>query len=557
MNTPLRGWPIIAGFVLCLLGGTPARAATLTLLRQRDYFQFSPSDPAPAAAESHRFEAQAESTGPQGITNVLVTPPGKLAIQLHPSQDNSGNFSYDDTLDSLPALDATYPAGVYFIALQAPGSNQIVAVALPSTAFPTAPKLLNYPAAQAVDAALDFTLQFDAGGMSGDFVHLEIKDPNTGDTVYGSADFGEPGALTGAATDFLVPTATLQPGRVYAVSLQRWLPYPGTAGGHSTVAGIGTATTSRLTTSEGATPIGTVSPNLVRTGYFDQTSEADPVAPATNGFGFRAEVDGPATRLLDGAALDLLDGRVRLLAQDTDSSTPYFYFEDTFATEAAMVARHPAGTYTLNLLALGSNQVVTFTLPAIALPSAPKLLNHAASQTIDPSLPFTLQLGLGGQATNFAAVDIKDALTGNSVFSSPDLGQSQALDGASDSLALAPWTLSPNRTYNVEIQRYVVLFGTAPGADTKIGFGAVTRTSLQTLSASMPAVITLSNPYHTGGGFNVTATLQILNANYELVRSSDYTNWFIVDSRFVTTTNQTFTDSNPNNSFFIYRVKKP
>jgi hypothetical protein len=91
---------------------------------------------------------------------------------------------------------------------------------LSGDAYPAAPHIANFQAAQALDPSADFTLRWDPlNGSTDDFVQVRIEDSN-GKKVAGSGlNPGQPDSLNGTATSFTIPAGSLQPGHRYSGSV--------------------------------------------------------------------------------------------------------------------------------------------------------------------------------------------------------------------------------------------------------------------------------------------------------------------------------------------------
>jgi methionine-rich copper-binding protein CopC len=110
------------------------------------------------------------------------------------------------------AFDTDFGAGDYIFTVSAATSNQQVIVNYPATlAQPSAPALVNYAAAQSVNPAQPFTLEWNvgAGGTPGEFVFVSVG------SVFSTPTLGASNALPGTATSVQIPANTLQPNTNY------------------------------------------------------------------------------------------------------------------------------------------------------------------------------------------------------------------------------------------------------------------------------------------------------------------------------------------------------
>ncbi len=117
------------------------------------------------------------------------------------------------------AIDAAYPPGDYTFGLYAVDDGlQFPVLSMPSAAYPNAPQISNYAAAQAINPLAPFTLQWGAipGATASDYLWVFATD------TLGNKAFGTPSpatdpvdALSGTVTSVVIPTNTFQPGQAY------------------------------------------------------------------------------------------------------------------------------------------------------------------------------------------------------------------------------------------------------------------------------------------------------------------------------------------------------
>lgn len=125
-------------------------------------------------------------------------------------------FYLTETAQSLEALSARFPTGGYRFSLEgASGVPGAVNVTLPGASIPTI-RLVNYTAAQSVDAARDFVLTWaPIGATAQDVLKVQLRD-SAGKVVVSSPDPGCPGALDGTSTSFKIPGGALKAEALYA-----------------------------------------------------------------------------------------------------------------------------------------------------------------------------------------------------------------------------------------------------------------------------------------------------------------------------------------------------
>ena len=125
---------------------------------------------------------------------------------------------------------------------------------------------------------------------------------------------------------------------------------------------------------------------------YSQLSAAAPVLVPTNSYQLSADVGLPPTRIATAATVTP-PGKPVLNLFGTPLSSPTNFVTVAFSNSLAQLqASFPVGTYQFSIQGPSSNQVASVTLPAGSTPSAPSLVNYTLAQTVDPALPFTLQL---------------------------------------------------------------------------------------------------------------------------------------------------------------------
>ncbi len=136
-----------------------------------------------------------------------------------------GTEIYLENFATPAALDAAYPAGNYDFQLRdtkAPTTVLAhVALVLGANGTPPVPHFANFAAAQAADAAADFTLSWDAfAGVSAatDYVSIEVDDEE-GNTVFRAPDNCAHRTLAVTATSIVIPKGTLAAGKTYSATL--------------------------------------------------------------------------------------------------------------------------------------------------------------------------------------------------------------------------------------------------------------------------------------------------------------------------------------------------
>ncbi|HTH49238.1 MAG TPA: hypothetical protein VMB21_17110 [Candidatus Limnocylindria bacterium] len=177
--------------------------------------QTSAAAPTVAASDGYGFESLLVLAVPgfETITSPQLKLPSGSSKPLPINADGNG-FTIGATYDSQSALEADYPAGNYAFT----GTDSIfgafnASLTLPATAFPTAPQIVNFTDAQAVDVTKDFDLKWGAfaGAVQDqDLASLVIED-DQGNTFLNI----DAGSLDVTETSTTIYADSLTPGKTY------------------------------------------------------------------------------------------------------------------------------------------------------------------------------------------------------------------------------------------------------------------------------------------------------------------------------------------------------
>jgi hypothetical protein len=244
--TPKSGWPVgvITWDVSSLKGtdGTPITMATTPLqgqfttssgsstnnpcdtpggsktagffiFKQLRYTQDSVNPPVLEAESPASFLASLTSPVTNPVTQVTLKLPSGSTSNLF---GFSGSFILVDSFDTQTDLDTAYPTGGYTLtASRQDGSTGSATVNLANNNYPPTPQINNFPAGQAIDPAVDFTLQWNefTGATANDLLSLTISDQTS--VVFQAPDPCVPRLLPDTATSVVIPGKTLQAGTTY------------------------------------------------------------------------------------------------------------------------------------------------------------------------------------------------------------------------------------------------------------------------------------------------------------------------------------------------------
>lgn len=153
--------------------------------------------------------------------NVTAAQFGRPDGQIRLLNNTASRFFFFERFNTQAALEAAYPAGNYTPQLTlAAGGTSSLAVNL--GAAPTVPHCANYDAAQAINAAADFTLTWDAfaGATTTDYLDVVILDAHSAEVFRRPDECATPPKpLSPTATSVVIPASTLQAGQTYSVEL--------------------------------------------------------------------------------------------------------------------------------------------------------------------------------------------------------------------------------------------------------------------------------------------------------------------------------------------------
>jgi hypothetical protein len=233
------------------LSGTGTNAVTTFVVgRVSLYGQASTAQPTPNSVEPFVFLASTTLASNRNANSITVTLPNAAVSNLlqNPTAPENWNFGIFNTNSAV--LDTNFPPGTYTFNVNANASNETFGVSFPASLVqPPAPHLANFVAAQSVNPAQPFTLQWDAfsGGARTDYIVATVA------TVWQSPNPGTANALNGTATSVTIPAGTLAPGTTYTASIGFSHALLATNGTDATYVYRATDTQFSLTTTTGST----------------------------------------------------------------------------------------------------------------------------------------------------------------------------------------------------------------------------------------------------------------------------------------------------------------
>ncbi len=429
------------------------------------------------------FEFNAEVQG--SATNVissasLRTPPGATHV-LEPNSDFD-EFEFSDQVSTENEFGILYPGGTYTFAVQGVNQGpQTFSLNVPSVLasdFPPVPRLLSDPRTE-VATNLALTLNWNFWGGDG-FIQLRVEDA-AGNVVFETPDRGKDGALNGFATSATIPAYTLSSAQTYEARLvfERIV-----LTDETTVPGAeGRVIYFARTDFEIETMGGDVEDYRIERGRrFEQTTDGPPVPDPNDEFEFNVEVQGSGTNLISSVNLRTPPDAVIVLVPNSDFDE--FEFSDQASTQAEFDTLYPAGTYRFIVTSANQEtQTIPLAVPATNFPPAPHVVfNPALEVPANQSLLLFWDPWVGGTEDDFIQLRIEDA-DNNTIFETPDRGDSGALDGLATAIEILAGTLAPGRVYEGRLVFERIVFSdetSVPGAEGRVTYFGRTDFPIET-----------------------------------------------------------------------------
>jgi hypothetical protein len=299
---------------------------------------------------------------------------------------------------------------------------------------------------------------------------------------------------------------------------------------------------------------------VIKSVSYAQTSAAAPVIDPERGALISATVSPSSTIPVSSAALKLPNGSSQSLSNFFGSQ--YFLPVLTpFATQAALDAAYPNGTYSMAITRTGGAPLApTLQLPANGYPPVPQIINFPQTQAIDPSVDFVLQFnGLGVPA---ASESISFTITSDSglVFQDPDPCIPRTLANTATSLTIPAKTLSAAQTYDASLTYFNITTedtNSFPVFSVLGAFSVNTSFKISTVGAGTSATPPKFTAFQrmADGSFQMQLTGQT-GVNYQVQYTSDWKTWTPLNQQIQTGASVTFTDStNAGTQVRFYRAQ--
>ena len=217
-----QGRGILAALLLAVFAGASLKAADakfIVVAKGQRWMQTNASAAVAMPGSNKVFMVSVDTSGPETVTNGSLILPNATVLPLEGDGGDHGGL--EQMFASQGALDAAFPNGTYKVVIEGVNDGaRTNAVSLTGNSYPATPHFNAFAAAQAIDPNTDVNLTWDAiaGATTGDFINIEIVDC-TDDHIASTPSPGQPNALNGTSTNFVIRARSLRPGMMYKVKM--------------------------------------------------------------------------------------------------------------------------------------------------------------------------------------------------------------------------------------------------------------------------------------------------------------------------------------------------
>jgi len=186
------------------------------LMKQQGYLQTNVGNVILYTNKPFAFSAGVAPSAPNAVLSGSIRLPNSSTKPLTNSPAEEA-FILAEDFWTQAEMDAAFPSGTYTFQIQtANDGTRSPTLAISGNGYPNAPRLTNFAAAQAIEAAENFVLRWNAfnGGTSNDLIQVHIYDEFT-NSVFAVPSPENPTVLNGTRRAVTVPANTLEPRRSY------------------------------------------------------------------------------------------------------------------------------------------------------------------------------------------------------------------------------------------------------------------------------------------------------------------------------------------------------
>lgn len=472
-----RAFQVVGSCLLLSLAGNSLAFAAdgvevFAVAKFDNYFQSSAQAPQ-LVQNPYRIDLTVEGTSPTSVSAVKVTRPGGSVFALEKNHPDDSAWKKNYEFSTRGARDTGFPNGNYtFTITTASDGDQAVTLNLAGGAFPAAPRVSNYAAAQEIDLTSPFVLKWDAFANAGPdgFIMIGIEDVSDDfREVYGS------GFLPTTTTSLEITSEMLQPGREYEVFIifakvadKNETAFAGGTG----LAVYGSETLLQIQTVSDLGPgVGVDEYVVAKLKHYTQDSALSPQEVSLENELF-IKATGPDT-VLSGAVM-FPDEEMRSMEKEESLGSSWRVPVDSNGGWDGFLSN---GTYRFHIETADGMRVVPLQFTEGNYPAAARVSNYVATQEIDSEAPFVLEWDafVGASPNDFVMIGIEDASSDYE-----EVYKSGFLPAATSSLTLPAGMLQVGRAYDVWINFVKVVDKNETAFESGIGLAAyVSETQLQ------------------------------------------------------------------------------
>ncbi|HKS36314.1 MAG TPA: Ig-like domain-containing protein [Verrucomicrobiae bacterium] len=212
-GNPLAPFNTTGSFTTGSGTGCTAQTNGFSITKSADYVQTSDAAPSLSPDPGATFGASLFPPAGSSITGATVTLPNATVKTL---TSFFGTFFFFESFSSVAELDAAYPSGNYTATVQrSAGGSQSAVVSLPTTAWPPVPRISNFTAAQNINPAASFVLNWDSFSGAGAPSGLSLTIWDGANTIFQTTDPCTGPTVPATSTLITIPANTFSAGKTY------------------------------------------------------------------------------------------------------------------------------------------------------------------------------------------------------------------------------------------------------------------------------------------------------------------------------------------------------
>ncbi len=333
---------ITVGLLTGTLDGVSQTTLVYGIFQGQDFMQAGtfqiPSRPA-------YWECWSRGFGPEDLSDAVVTTPKPETLSL--DLDDEGAYLSED-FASAAQRTLQFPSGSYSLKLTKADQSELTVPMTQATAvFPSAPKLSGDILQMQVPAGANFELQWElpADARADDYYRVAVNGMTN--WVLTTAWPGQPGALSGLATNVVLPGAKLKEDDILTIRISRYRVASkqtlSNGQGTSLVGAVSGTYVTVYVVAGTETPLTDVASYQIGCGRISaQTGDTSPALLSSSAFQFEALATAVADSALTNVTLRTPSGAIGQLSQPTAAT---WLMRSNYSAESNLRQGFPAGNY--------------------------------------------------------------------------------------------------------------------------------------------------------------------------------------------------------------------